>query len=112
MDKYDEAVAFFTENPKQKERFWANPDKEGPGCLFQFCNKANYPAYLGGDKSIGCITMIISSEKYLAETPELTAAIRADRDNLPDDITETTPIEKLVRLGEWQRKIDQILGRS
>lgn len=98
MDKYDEAVAYLTKNPREIQYFWDNHRPDGPGCLFQFCGD---PLHNPG---LGCPVMIRTG-RYSAGTPELTAGIDADT-RIPK-----TPAgikaENLPAFAEWQRKVDE-----
>lgn len=115
MDKYDIAIEYLTEHPEEISHAWdqaAYDDVEG-SCLFQFANKTNEDTLLSENTRCGCLTQIklvsIGTMKYVAETLELTRAIRED-DRLPSD-PEDIKVADLPVFAEWQRRIDKELNR-
>jgi len=96
-DKYDEAIAYLTARPDRIYYAWDHP-YEPMGALFRYAGEG-----------CGCLTQIRSDPEMRAATPELTAAIRADKriPLSPKDIT----VELLPIFAEWQRRIDKELGR-
>jgi len=100
-DKYDEAVEYLTKYPDSISHAWKSPTGCDAGCLFQFVESR--PGLCG------CLSQIRAG-RWDAETPQLTAAIRADGriPVEPEDIT----VNHLPVFAEWQRKIDRILKRK
>jgi hypothetical protein len=96
-DAYDDAIAYLTEHPEKIYSEW-----EWGKTLFEFCG--HY-----GRRFCGCLTMIRNGRE-IAETPELTAAIRADA-RIPTHPRAIT-VESLPAFAEWQRRIDRELGRT
>lgn len=106
-DQYDRAIAILTKRVSAGDKdpilmAWGNPWTNAAGCLFAFAGR--YPLGPG----CGCLTQV-RARHALAATPELTAAIRADR-RLPRDPGKIT-LEHLPVFAEWQRKLDAELGR-
>lgn len=67
--------------------------------LFQFAGETTNNRYAG------CLTMVRGN--FTAETPELTAEIRAD-ERIPKNVREITR-ESLPVFAEWQRRLDREL---
>ena len=111
-DKYDEAVAYLTENPQHIRRDWCRggavqrlgADQTGVGpLLFMYASE-------GGElHNCGCLTMIRGSGE-VAQTEELTRQIRED-ERIPMCVDEIT-VESLPVFAEWQRRLDKELGRE
>ena len=104
-DKYDDAVAYLTDNPGEILAAWNRPDKHPAGALFNYVAR-EVPKEL--DCMYGCLTQI-RGEIYEAETPELTRAIRAD-ERIPRKSALVT-LAHLPVFAEWQRRIDKELNR-
>lgn len=111
-DKYQKAVEYLTKHPGEIFDAWLDVNEHPAGCLFQFANQFGFQRY-GYDRAswttttiCGCITEIRGCG-YLAETPELTAAIRADKriPERPDDIKP----HHLPVFAEWQARLDREL---
>lgn len=102
-DKYDEAIEYLTEHPEEIYETWnsAISNSELPGaCLFRACSNDSKKCY-------GCLIQVRYRE-YPAQTPELTAAILADKRIPPaNEIT----VEDLPVFAEWQRRLDKELNR-
>ncbi|MGE0289092.1 MAG: hypothetical protein AB7I42_22800 [Bradyrhizobium sp.] len=105
-DKYDKAMAYLLAAETDEdftERVWdawrAPYDTDG-GALFQ---------HAGTGPDCGCLTSVRRGS-FDAETPELTAAIRAD-ERIPKYCADITR-DNLPVFAEWQRRIDRELGRS
>lgn len=99
-DKYDEAVEYLTQNPTKILDAWHHPHSQTGGCLF---------VHAGRRFICGCLTQIRKGI-YDAETPALTAAIRADG-RIPVDVAEIT-VASLPVFTEWQRRLDKELNRA
>lgn len=105
MDKYDRAVKhLLTFNGSfgiAVETAWRVSNDEHPGaCLFKFAGDRHI-------QKVGCLTMIRNGGYFVAETIELTVAIRADK-RLPKDKKSITR-ESLPVFAEWQRRLDREL---
>ena len=119
-DQDDKAIAWLTENPKYIYTAWncANVSldaiiDEGGGltakehreahkrasCLFEKC---------GDDRATGCLTQVAHAD-FDAGTQELTAAIRADKDNIPRD-GNAIEVKDLPVFAKWRRRIDRELA--
>ena len=106
LDKYDAQIQriITSENPEEVIRFeWGH----GIG-LFDFCTQ-DRRAYTPDGRKVGCLTMVRSG-LYHAETPELTAAIRADT-RIPSDLRGIT-VDDLPIFADWQRRLDEELQRD
>ena len=104
MDAYQQAVEYLTANPSEILGSWSRAE-----CLFQFAENSDSPLSVGID--CGCLTMIVDPcEGCVAQTPELTAAIRADK-RLPINEMEIT-VDHLPLMAGWQRRIDKLLNRT
>ncbi len=103
--KYDAAIAYLTAHPEEIHDAWYHPLTHVAGCLFQWCckNVCNAP------ERIGCLSMVYAMDKYVAETPDLTATIRSD-DRIQGD-SEKIGVVDLPVFAEWQRRIDKELCR-
>lgn len=99
-DKYDDAIAYLTEHPEQIHQVWNNPEKYPAGCLFEYAGDPHA-------RDIGCLTLIRGPNSWIAETPELTAAIRED-ERIPVCEKSVTTADLLV-FAEWQRRLDREL---
>jgi hypothetical protein len=95
MDKYDEAIAYLTQHPEEIYDAW----NERYLHLFDRC---------GLRSTCGCLTQVKYEHKQ-AQTPALTAAIRAD-DRIPE--AEKITVDDLPVFAEWQRRLDKELGRG
>lgn len=105
MDKYDKAIEYLTQNPDKIYINWMASLGEA-WCLFQST---------GNDlNEYGCLTQIRSvGVLYIAPTPELTKAIRADEriPFSPSVGNQTITLAHLPIFAEWQRRLDKELGR-
>lgn len=99
-DKYDEAIDYLTANPTLVGEAWNDPRRSPGGCLFIYAER-------GESNHCGCLTQVRKGI-LPAQTPKLTAEIRADEriPCYPADIT----IEMLPVFAEWQRRLDRELG--
>jgi len=107
-DKYDEAIAYLTDNPDQIQKAWNDPLYEKGGCLFLNAGKDIIPHFtprLG----CGCLTQIRSGF-YEAETEDLTREIRNDI-RIPKHGKDIT-VDHLPVFAGWRRRIDKELGRE
>lgn len=108
MDRYDEAVAYLTQNPDKIRGAWVAPSRHvhTGGALFQTAVDEKI-----GSVVHGCLTQIRKfPQRYRAQTPSLTKAI-LDDDRLPTDEKEIT-VDHLPIFAEWQRRIDEETGRD
>lgn len=112
-DKYQKAVAYLTEHPEEIYDAWMSGGGLHPihpaACLFKMVSNTGESVRLESGKECGCLTMI-KNGGYVAETPELTVAIRAD-ERIPYTQREIKP-EHLPVFAEWQARIDKELGRG
>ena len=115
MDKYDEAIAYFTKYPEEIGEAWAVGHKHH--CLFQMtcghvCRMDDdededecYPA------QCGCLTMVRENNGYWkAPTDELTDEISRDQ-RIPRK-REDIRVSDLPVFAEWQRRLDKELCRT
>src|SRR4051812_31228143 len=102
--KYQPAIDFLNQHPSQIIEAWNDPLYHEAGSLFGYACKNNSPL-----SNCGCLTFI-KEGNYDAETPELTAAIRADS-RIPSESYDIT-INHLPIFAEWQTRIDKELGRK
>ncbi len=116
MDKYDEAIAYLTDHPDEIVAAWTDPYTTRGGDLFRKIQRGvpdlKVPVWDDGN-SCGCLTEIRSSfvrehGEYLAETVELTRAIRGDG-RIPLRAEHIT-VEHLPLFAEWMRRVDDALG--
>lgn len=115
MDKYDKAIEYLTANPNHIPDAWLlmprdhfSPDLDfEPRCLFEYVAKD--PFSNDTNEHIGCLTQIRANAGIIAETPELTEAIRAD-ERIPRGVGRIN-VDNLHVFAEWQRRIDTELGR-
>ena len=114
-DIYDEAVAFLTENPDRIYDAWNDPCISEGGILFSHVRKPGESTE--GVGVCGCLTQIargVSDDRwsitYVAQTKELTDAIRADI-RIPVSPSYIM-VDNLQVFAEWQRRIDKELGRE
>jgi hypothetical protein len=112
-DRYEQDVEYLTANPGLISHAWGSPQPgvEG-GSLFRFAVNEERPGapYIRGRRS-GCLTMLrVMDSSYAAETPELEAAIRADK-RIPRRTADIRP-HHLPIFAAWQRRIDRELGRK
>ena len=121
-DKYDEAVEYLTANPEFIKTAWGTAlcDREDldhadglteeqrketydkASCLFKNCGTSFSP---------GCLTQVAHDGRDIrfcrkAETPELTEAIRLDKDRIPED-GDSIEVKDLQVFAEWRRRIDK-----
>ena len=114
MDKYDDAIAFLTENPRMIYTAWNSPEahRDAGGCLFMPCYRGRVDN-LPQDAYPGCLTQIRSARSYVvghtnaALAERLTKEIRDDV-RIPNDPNKIR-IGDLEVLAEWQRKLDKEL---
>ena len=113
-DKYDEAIEYFNTNDNLDGivNAWNFPEVSGPGCLFQYCGDHSTTITPSKDPkdSYGCLTMIRKGNNYVAYTPKLTKAIRADK-RIPKE-PEDIELKHLPVFAEWQRKLDRYKFRT
>ena len=120
-DKYDRAIEVLLEASDFKveaEEAWNAPLTHEAGCLFQFASKSGRfeePTVTqcdscGNELMCGCLTLIRETVCDVADTPELTEAIRAD-ERIPTSPRDITP-EDLPVFAEWQRRLDKELERE
>lgn len=102
-DKYDEAIAYFTDYPDDIFHAYCCPPNHPHGCLFAFVTPTG--KFEDGDRGGGCLVQIVHYNQS-ACTLELTEAIRAD-DRIPDDYNIT--VADLPVFAEWQRHIDKTI---
>ena len=112
MDKYDEAIAYLTENPELMGKAWAVPYEDTAPklaqahCLFRIVdNSETFEQERGSE--CGCITQVKCGA--MAATSELAKAIFNDN-RIPSSWTEIT-VAHLPIFAEWQRRIDKELNR-
>lgn len=109
QDKYDEAVAWLTEHPECIHMTWNTAltghfDESNDGLTNEECIEAHKQAsclFLNCGKS-GCLTEVAHKHE-MASTPELTQAIRADRDNIPED-GKAIQVKDLPIFAKWRRR--------
>jgi hypothetical protein len=107
MDAYQQAVEYLTANPGEIYEAWEGHRRAIGGCLFMAASQSGSITGTG----CGCLMMIRSSIICSrAATPELTVAIQNDR-RIPGNPREMT-VDDLPVFAGWQRRIDQILGRT
>ena len=119
-DKYDDAVAYLTEHPDKIEDAWndggyfendtADEEPHSGAALFRFASKSGTGGICRSGLCYGCLTMIRDSPGIVAETEELTNAIRQD-ERIPTSWHDIT-VEHLPTFAEWQRRLDKELGRT
>jgi hypothetical protein len=103
-DRYAAAVAYLTQHPEEIRAAWSHPSCHVAGALF--CMASRCESW-SPTSTIGCLTMIRSDQKYRAQTPELTAAIRLDT-RIPVSSRDVT-VNDLPVFAEWQRRLDREL---
>lgn len=108
LDKYDEAVEYLTQYPEIILGTWKHPHERKGGCLFKWVTPSGHAEEDKDGNLCGCPAMIRGG--YVAITKELTNAIRNDT-RLPNCGSKVT-VEHLPIFAEWQRRIDQELGRT
>ena len=101
MDKYDEHIAYLLTLTTEDVR------KEWDNWKGIFRNTGKTP-----DTLTGCLTTVRRNEGSMSEaqTPELTARIRAD-ERIPKSVYDILP-EHYPIFADWHRKIDAELGRE
>lgn len=103
-DKYDEAIEYLTEHPGGIQAAWSCPSGYRGGCLFVYCTKD--ASNRNERRAVcGCLTQVRNG-MHGAETPELTAEIRADK-SVPASRWNIT-VESLQHFARWQRKLDAL----
>lgn len=120
MDRYDKAIMYLQEHPYEIFEAWVNPTNHEAGCLFAFVTSTgqNMRGRAPIGYILGCLTRIrkvvcdpglpyCDQPEYIAETPELTEAIRQD-ERIPKDERQIG-LEHLPVFAEWQRRIDKEL---
>jgi hypothetical protein len=108
MDAYQQAVEFLTEHPDKIMEAWSFPSASPGGCLFYYVNRFG-PWFWCDGKVCGCLTFV-KSGRMEAETLQLTEAIRSDERIVGNEKDLT--VDHLPIFAGWQRRIDQILGRT
>lgn len=101
-DKYAKQVERLTHNPEKIHYEWRNSIG-----IFQFVGEQCDIKNQAG--SCGCLTMIAGDDGFVAPTPELTVAIRADK-RIPHTSRKIT-VESLPVFAEWRRRIDKELAK-
>jgi hypothetical protein len=105
MDAYQQAVEHLTANPEEIYPAWnhgGRPTEQPGGVLFR---------PVGTHGNCGCLTQVRTCQYGSeAQTPGLTMGIRADK-RIPTRAIDITP-DHLPIFAGWQRRIDQILGRT
>lgn len=107
-DKYDIAIEYLTEHPKEILDTWSNPMGSSGGCLFQFCTPTgalDCKIIEGESHQCGCLTQLKRFSDRIAWTPELTNEIRADT-RIPG-MAEGITVADLPVFAEWQRRLDR-----
>lgn len=115
MDVYDQEILRLADSTeKDLYASWLRPDP-----LFQYARAD--PEKRSGECGFGCLTMIRCGSA-IAQTPELTAQIKADKRialGSPalysnwDVIDADSRIERLQPFAEWQRRLDiEIRGKT
>ncbi len=106
MDKYTKAVRRLQNSRTFKRdvlKAWNTYRSNENGCLFKFCT----PPDSRSEANMGCLTMVKNPNTgCIAYTPELTAAIQADK-LLPDSPLKVTK-KNILRFAYWQRKMDKL----
>lgn len=105
-DAYSKAVEWLKNNPRSIYECWNGPSHFSAGILFRVASRSGK---VGCDDECGCLTQV-RAEHGVAETPELTAAIRADQ-RIPKHESRITR-ESLEVFAAWQRHLDSVLGRT
>lgn len=100
-DKYDEQIARLLAAPNFQGAVYS--DWMCCKGLFAFCTPSGTVAKPPGGGACGCLTMV-KAGGWVAWTPELTAAVRADG-RLPKSFLGIEP-EQLPAFAEWQRRLD------
>lgn len=100
-DAYARMVEYLTAHPNEIYKAWQNIYAHWCGPLFYYC---------GTGLACGCLTQIRLHPFRVAQTDELTLAIRAD-DRIPKHGNDIRP-EHLPTFSAWQRRIDRELGRT
>jgi len=113
-DLYDSAIIFFTKNPDKILEVWDDPKSHWSGALFTAVTPSGEEEQnLFGD-DCGDICHIKSMEAS-AWTLELTNEIRKDA-RIPlllesNNFLPKIDLTNLSVFAEWQRRIDEVLGR-
>lgn len=110
MDKYDEHIAILkTLDVDKIYKEWL----KGHG-IFTFASRTGKAVARSDERNIGCLSMIKGSSSYVAETTELTEAIRADPRipvvKVESDVSKFTE-DNYIAMAEWQRRLDIELER-
>lgn len=116
-DKYDDAIDCLTRAPSEIPEAWGEIRRHPAGCLFQLAwNKDAERAWPVGRECPACLTQIRGDDifcddrdRWIAQTPELTKAIKAD-ERIPSEPTEIE-VSDLPVFAEWQRRLDKELDR-
>lgn len=109
-DKYDHAIDYLMRYPDEIELAWGTTDIHPAGCLFQLVHGPSCTGYRRTSCSHGCLTQL-RGPLGDAFTPTIfTREIMADTriPISPEDIR----LHHLPVFAEWQRRLDQELGRS
>lgn len=104
-DKYQKAVRYLTERPKEILFSWLEPTQHPAGCLFQFATTDGM-SRMDGENQCGCLTEIRCGLRPAATT-KLTMAIRRDK-RIPHSGEDIT-VEHLPIFAEWQARLDREL---
>jgi hypothetical protein len=124
-DKYDKAIDYLMEYPKQAAEAWMKPDVHPAGCLFQFVTNTGYQGFRADGQDCGCLTQVKAAYFNRLNTPpgyddwqlyawtdELTEAIAND-ENLPKFQKIVYTREELEHFANWQRRLDrEIRGKT
>jgi len=105
MSKYTEQIERLSAHPEEIEQAWI----EGIG-LFEFAGTRDKDDQRFGsgkesDLPVGCLTMIAAHLGYVAATPALTKAIKADK-RIPKHWSKIGP-ENFHVFEEWQLRLDK-----
>jgi hypothetical protein len=108
-DRYDDAIAHLTENPRDITDAWTAPSSAVGGCLFAFVRPKHgeYHFKRPDGRRCGCLTQIRdATQRRVSWWPSITNAIRFDK-RLPKEVLNIT-IESLTAFADWQRIIDTL----
>jgi len=112
MDKYDEAIAYLTENPDEIKDAWGDPSNSVPGSvLFGYVGPEWTDCSMSKDgiHRCGCLQQIRQDEdgeEFTSWWPEITRQIRQDR-SIPKD-HEEIGVGDLEAFAKWQRIVDDL----
>lgn len=114
MDKYDRALAYLTDHPKEIRAAWCEARhrkrQHVAHCLFDYVTPTGRSTWPLGNGAYGCLTQIAGGNVFVAYTDALTQAIKSD-DRIPKNMYDIG-IADLPIFAEWQRRIDKELRRK